>query len=72
MIASHLRAGDVAVLLVLVLALAGPVYGVLVLVLGKPRRSPLGKLSTRVATAVVVRNVSRSIDRVGRGFRSWN
>lgn len=69
MISSHLRAGDVLVLLVLALLVSSLIYGVL-LVAVRPRRSVLGKLSRRTAAGVVTRGIGGRFARMG--WQSWN
>lgn len=74
LVTPHLRLGDVVVLLVLVLALAGALYriGALVTRPTSRRRTPAQRLAPRIATSIVVRHVARGVDRMGRGFSSWN
>lgn len=68
LVTAHLRLGDIVVLAVLVMVPAAALYAIGLAITAPPRR----KLSRRIATSVVVRSVSRTVDRFGRGFAQWN
>jgi hypothetical protein len=69
MITQHLRLGDVAVLLLLALALFSVFYG-LGMLATRPRRSPLGRLGKRAAAGTIVRSIGGRFSRMG--WQSWN
>lgn len=70
MVTAHLRAGDVFILVVLALLMSSVIY-VVVLAALTPRRSVTGKLSRRVATGIVVRELGGRFANM-RGPASWN
>lgn len=70
LVTAHLRLGDIVVLLFIVLALFAVFYGLGSLAL-RPRRSPMGRLSKRVAAGTIVRGLGGRLGSVGR-FDRWN
>lgn len=70
LVTAHLRVGDIVVLLLMVALVFGFFYGLGALAL-RPRRSPMGRLSKRVAAGTIVRGIGGRLGRLG-GFHSWN
>lgn len=72
MIGRPLNSGDAVVLGVFVVGLARILFWILSAFVDARDRSPLGRVSNRVATGIVVRSIGGRLGRIGRSFDAWN